>query len=333
MAKIAIVGAGFWGPNLVRSFAAQRACAELTVCDKDASRLEWIGSRFPQVKLTGDFDAVLKSNVDGIVLATPVTTHYELARRALDAGKHVFVEKPLCQSVEEARRLVDQAERAGRHLMVGHTLEYSPAVAKVGELIRGGELGKIFFMSSQRVNLGVSRPNTSVVWELAPHDFSILFNWLDEAPTMIAAVGKDYSRRGVTDVAFISIEFGSGVVAHLEVSWLAPSKLRRTTVVGDKKMVVYDDMEAVEKVRIYDRGSDPKEHESFGEFQMSQRTGDILVPRLATDEPIMLQTAEFLQVVDQGRRPRTDGRNGLRVVEALAAATHSLEEGGVPVRL
>ncbi len=333
MAKIAVVGAGFWGPNLVRSFGAQRACTELTVCDSDTARLEWIGARFPQAKLTASYDDVLNSDVDGVVLATPVTTHYNLARKALDAGKHVYVEKPLCQSVEEARRLVDQAERAGRQLMVGHTLEYSPAVMKVSDIIRSGELGQIFFMSSQRVNLGVSRPNTSVVWELAPHDFSILFNWLDEAPTMIAAVGKDYSKRGFHDVAFISIEFGSGVVAHLEVSWLAPSKLRRTTVVGAKKMVVYDDMEAVEKVRVYDRGSDPKEHESFGEFQMAQRTGDIVSPRIATDEPIALQTLEFLQVIDQGRRPRTDGRNGLRVVEALAAATHSLEEGGTPVRL
>jgi predicted dehydrogenase len=333
MAKIAVIGAGFWGPNLVRSFAAQRACTELTVCDVDSGRLEWVGSRFPHAKLTADYDAVLNSAIDGVVLATPVTTHYDLARKALEAGKHVFVEKPLTASVEQARRLVDQAERAGRHLMVGHTLEYSPPVMKVREIVRSGDLGRIFFMSSQRVNLGVSRPNTDVVWELAPHDFSVLFNWLDESPTMIAATGKDYSNRGFTDVAFISIEFASGVVAHLEVSWLAPSKLRRTTVVGANKMVVYDDMEAVEKVRIYDRGGEPKEHESFGEFQLAGRTGDIVSPRLATDEPIALQTIEFLQVIDQGRRPRTDGRNGLRVVEALAAATHSLEEGGMPVRL
>ena len=330
MAKIAVVGAGFWGPNLVRAFTAQRA--ELQVCDADPGRLSWIGSRFPHAKLVNDYDAVLNSDVEGIVLATPVTTHYDLARKALEAGKHVFVEKPLTASVEEARRLVDLSERIGRHIMVGHTLEYSPPVMKVAEIVRSGDLGQIFFVSSQRVNLGVSRPNTSVIWELAPHDLSIIFNWLDEAPTMISALGKDYSKRGVTDVAFISIEFGSGVVAHLEVSWLAPSKLRRTTVVGAKKMVVYDDTE-LDKVRIYDRGSDPKEHESFGEFQLAHRTGDIISPRLATDEPIALQTAEFLRVVEQNSRPRTDGRNGLRVVEALAAATRSIEEGGAPVRL
>ncbi|MBC7793536.1 MAG: Gfo/Idh/MocA family oxidoreductase, partial [Clostridia bacterium] len=276
--------------------------------------------------------AVLNSDAEGIVLSTPVTSHYELARKALEAGKHVFVEKPLTASVEEARRLVDLSERIGRHVMVGHTLEYAPSVMKVGEIIRSGELGQIFFVSSQRVNLGVSRPNTSVIWELAPHDFSVLFNWLDEAPTIISAIGKDYSKRGVTDVAFISIEFASGVVAHLEVSWLAPGKLRRTTVVGAKKMVVYDDT-ALDKVRIYDRGTDPKEHESFGEFQLAHRTGDIVSPRIATDEPIALQTAEFMRVVKEGTRPRTDGRSGLRVVEALAAATRSVEEGGMPVRL
>jgi predicted dehydrogenase len=318
---------------LVRAFASQRATTELTVCDSDGHRLEWIGSRFPSAKLTADYDAVLNSDIDGIVLATPVTTHYELARKALDAGKHILVEKPLTASVEEARRLVDLAERVGRQIMVGHTMEYSPPVTKIGEIIRSGDLGQIFFVSSQRVNLGVSRPNTSVVWELAPHDFSILFNWLDEAPITISAIGKDYSKRGVTDVAFISLEFASGVVAHLEVSWLAPSKLRRTTVVGANKMVVYDDTEATEKVRIYDRGNDPKEHESFGEFQLAQRTGDIVSPRLATDEPIVLQAIEFLRTVAGNHHPRTDGRNGLRVVEALAAATHSLDEGGTPVRL
>lgn len=330
MAKIAVVGAGYWGPNLVRAFTAQRA--ELSVCDTDPSRLEWVGKRFAQVKLVPDYNDILNSDVEGVVLATPVLTHYDLARKALEAGKHVFVEKPLTASVEEARRLVDLSERVGRHIMVGHTLEYSPPVMKVADIVRSGDLGQIFFVSSQRVNLGVSRPNTSVVWELAPHDLSIIFNWLDEGPTVISAVGKDYSKRGVTDVAFISLEFGSGVVAHLEVSWLAPSKLRRTTVVGSKKMVVYDDTE-LDKVRIYDRGTDPKEHESFGEFQLAHRTGDIVSPRIATDEPIALQTQEFLQVVEHGRRPRTDGRNGLRVVEALSAATKSIEEGGLPVRL
>jgi predicted dehydrogenase len=333
MAKIAVVGAGYWGPNLIRNFASQRNCNELWVCDLNPKRLEWVKERFPTVHVTQNYDEVLNSKVDGVVVATSVGSHYSLASKALEAGKHVFVEKPLAASVEQATRLVDQAERSGKHLMVGHTFEYSPPVLKISEMMKNKELGQIFFVSSMRVNLGLHQKDVSVIWDLAPHDFSILFNWLGERPTMIAAVGKDYVQKGICDVAFISCEFASGVVAHLEVSWLAPSKLRRTTVVGAKKMVVYDDTETVEKVRIFDRGVDFKDPETFGEFQLSYRTGDILSPKLDQYEPLAAETAEFIRAIEDNKRPRTDGRNGLRVVEALAAAQHSMEEGGVPVRL
>lgn len=333
MAKIAVVGAGYWGPNLIRNFASQRACTELWVCDKDPKRLEWVRDRYPTVKLTPDYNDVLNADVDGVVIATSVGTHFSLASKALEAGKHVFVEKPLAASVEQAQHLVEQSERANKTLMVGHTFEYSPPVLKIRDLIQKGELGKVFFVSSMRVNLGLHQKDVSVIWDLAPHDFSILFSWLDERPTMISATGKDYVQNGVCDVAFITVEFGSGVIAHLEVSWLAPSKLRRTTIVGSKKMAVYDDTEAYEKVKIFDRGVDLRPPETFGEFQLSYRTGDILSPRLEQHEPLAVETAEFLRAIDQGVRPRTDGRSGLRVVEALAAAQHSMEEGGIPVRM
>lgn len=333
MAKIAVVGAGYWGPNLIRNFAAHKRCTELWICDKDRERLQRQLERFPTAKGTESFEAVLRSHVDGVVVATPVGLHFELAMAALRAGKHVFVEKPLAASVEQAKMLVDEAAKQKRTLMVGHTFEYSAPVLKIGDLISKGELGRIFFISSMRVNLGLHQKDVSVIWDLAPHDFSILFSWLGESPDSVAATGKAFVVNGIHDVAFISCNFPSGTIAHLEVSWLAPSKLRRTAIVGDKKMVVYDDMEAVEKVKIFDRGVDFRNPETFGEFQLSYRTGDILSPKLDQSEPLAVETLEFIRAIEEGIKPRTDGTNGLRVVEALAAAQKSMEAGGVPVRL
>ncbi len=333
MPKVAVVGAGYWGPNLIRNLQANKACQELWVCDRDEGRLARAKDRFLGTRTTHSFDEVLASDVEGVVIATPVGTHYPLAKAALEAGKHVFVEKPLAPSVEEARLLVDLAGRCRRTLMVGHTFEFSPPVIKIKELINSGELGRVFFVSSMRVNLGLHQKDVSVIWDLAPHDFSILFSWLGEKPVSITATGQAFVQKGIHDVAFISVTFASGVIAHLEVSWLAPSKLRRTTVVGDKKMVVYDDTEAVEKVKIFDRGVDFRTPETFGEFQLSYRTGDILSPKLDQSEPLALEMAEFLGAIEGRTSPRSDGQSGLRVVEALAAAQKSLEQGGTPIRL
>jgi predicted dehydrogenase len=333
MARVAVIGAGYWGPNLIRNLTSQRSCSELTVCDLNPKRLEWVKERYPTAKLTGNFDDVLASNVDGVLIATSVDSHFRLATAALKAGKHVFVEKPLSASVEQAEQMIAASKQAGKTLMVGHTFEYSPPVIKVRDLIKRGELGNLFFVSSTRVNLGIHRKDVSVVWDLAPHDFSILFNWIDARPTKITCVGKDYVQKGLCDVAFISVEFANGVIANLEVSWLAPSKLRRTAVVGSKKMVVYDDTEVAEKVKIYDRGVDFKDPETFGEFQLSYRTGDILSPNLDSFEPLALEMTEFLRAIDEGTPVRTDGESGLRVVEALTAAQSSLEQGGKPVPL
>ena len=330
---VAVVGAGYWGPNLSRNFAANALCKELWVCERDADRLEQIKSRFPQVKATQSFEEVLLSDVDAMVLATPVGTHFPLAKKALEAGKHVFVEKPLASSVAEAEELVQLAEEKKLTLMVGHTFEYSPPVRKISSLIESGDLGDIFFVSSMRVNLGLHQKDVSVIWDLAPHDFSILFSWIGEEPKTITATGGTFVQDGIPDVAFITTKFESGIVAHIEVSWLAPSKLRRTTVVGSKKMVVYDDTESIEKVKVFDRGVQYKDPETFGEFQLSYRTGDILIPKLDQFEPLALEATEFLTSIQNGTAPLSDGRSGLRVVRALEAAQTSLDNGGAPVNL
>jgi predicted dehydrogenase len=335
MASIAVVGVGYWGPNLVRNYYELPACTELWVCDKDPDRLSKIRKRYGDLYYTENFDDVLASDVDGIVLATPVGTHHPLAMKALNAGKHVFVEKPLAHSVAAAEELVATASAKDLRLMVGHTFEYSPAVVKIRDLVHSGELGKVYFISSMRVNLGLHQKDVSVIWDLAAHDFSILFTWLDETPETVSVMGSACVQDGIPDVAFISVRFPSGVVAHVEVSWLAPSKLRRTTVVGDKKMLVYDDTEAIEKVKIFDRGVDVeyRDPQNFGEFQLSYRTGDITSPALETFEPLALEAAEFMGAIEDGRTPRSDGQSGLRVVRALEAAQRSLEQGGQPVKL
>ncbi len=333
MTGIAVVGAGYWGPNLIRNFANNPKCDALWVCDRDPARLENIGRRFPAATLSENFGSIIESDADAVVIATPVGTHYALAKSTLEAGKHVFVEKPLAASTKEAEELVELADKKDLRLMVGHTFEYSPPVRKVSSLIDSGEMGDIFFVSSMRVNLGLFQNDISVIWDLAPHDFSILFSWIKDKPVSVSATGKGFVQAGIPDVAFISTTFESGAVAHIEVSWLAPSKLRRTTVVGSKKMLVYDDTEVVEKVKIYDRGVDFPDPKTFGEWQLSYRTGDILVPRLDQFEPLALETSEFLDSIEEGRAPLTDGRSGLQVVRALEAAQKSVEAGGAPVAL
>ncbi|MBN1961033.1 MAG: Gfo/Idh/MocA family oxidoreductase [Deltaproteobacteria bacterium] len=333
MAKIGIVGLGYWGPNLLRNFYGQPLCSKLWACDSDPKRIAHMQTRFPGVTFVTSYDELLQSDIDGVAIATPVNTHYPLAKQALNANKHVFIEKPLAASVEKARDLVSHAATNKLTIMVGHTFEYSPPVIKIKELIERGELGRIFFISSMRVNLGLHQRDVSVIWDLAPHDLSMLFSWLKEKPKTVSATGAAFVQQGIFDVAFISAVFPSGCIAHLEVSWLAPSKLRRTAIVGDKKMLVYDDTETVEKVKIFDRGVNFKSPESFGEFHLSYRTGDIWSPKLDQTEPLALETLDFLLAIDKGKIPRADGHAGLRVVEALAAAQKSLEQGGVPIAL
>ncbi|MBI2377214.1 MAG: Gfo/Idh/MocA family oxidoreductase [Deltaproteobacteria bacterium] len=322
--KLAVVGAGYWGPNLVRNLLALPD-VQVVICDRDAKRLAQAKERFPPVEITSDYDAVLgDSALTGVLLATPISTHGPLGLRALGAGKHLFVEKPLAGSVRDAEALVEEANQRGRVLMVGHTFEYSPPVVKIRDYIERGELGQLYFISMTRVNLGLHQRDASVIWDLAPHDFSILFSWLNEAPRRITATGRACVQKGIPDVAFVTLEFPSGVLANVEVAWLAPSKLRKTTIVGQKKMLAYDDTQNIETVKIYDQGVDFRDPETFGEYQLSYRSGDIVSPRISGAEPLKVEMTHFVECIQTGKTPRTDGRSGLRVVRALEAAERSL---------
>jgi predicted dehydrogenase len=330
---VALVGYGYWGPNLLRNYASCPDAHVKWVCDKDASKIAKAKGLYPAINVTQDFGEVLRDpEVDAVLIATPISTHFTLSAECLLAGKHVFVEKPMTSSVREAERLVDMAADLGRTLMVGHTFEFSPPVVRIKEIIASGELGDVYFITSSRVNLGLHQRDVSVIWDLAPHDFSILFDWIGEEPTHVQSFGRRCVQECNPDVAFITMAFPSGTVAEMQLSWLSPVKLRRTLVVGSRKMLLYDDTEAVEKVKIFDHGVNVSDHGSFGEFQLSYRTGDIVSPRLPSTEPLGAEARHFIECCLTGATPKTDGRSGLRVVRALERAEMSLQLNGDYIR-
>lgn len=301
------------------------------ICDLDPVRLAHLARRYPGLQETGDLEAVLQDpGVDAILLSTPVFTHYELARRCLESGKHTFVEKPLASSSELADELIELATRRGLVLMCGHTFLYSPPVRAVRRLIEEGQLGDLFFVSSSRVNLGLHQRDVSVIWDLGPHDFSILLYWFGELPRSVRATGRDSIVPGIADVAFVTMEFESGLIANVELSWLAPSKLRRTVVVGSRQMVVYEDG-TPEPIRIFDRGVVYRDPETFGEYHLSYRAGDILSPHLSNDEPLSLQLGDFARAVATGRGDDRQLALAGDVVRLVEAAEASLSDGGAAV--
>jgi predicted dehydrogenase len=329
--RIAVVGLGYWGPNLVRNLH-ELPEAEITyVCDRRREALDAIGRRYPGIRQTRHFRDVLDDDsIEAVAIATPVGTHFRLASRALRAGKHVFVEKPLAASSTEALELISLADEHDRILMPGHTFLYSPPVNMIKEMIRSGELGDIHFISTSRVNLGLHQPDVSVIWDLAPHDFSILRYWLEENPAHVSALTRGCIMPGIPDVAFINLEFPFGAIAHVELSWLAPSKLRRTAIVGSEKMVVYDDT-VNESVRVFDSGVSLRTPETFGEYQLTYRTGDIVSPRVEAVEPLLLEMADFCAAIREHSMPRASAELGLDVVRLIEAVDRSLAEGGAPV--
>ena len=319
--RVGVVGLGYWGPNLVRVIHESAGAEAAWMCDLRPEVLDALGRRFPAVRQTQDLDEVLEDeSVDAVAVVTPVSTHHELAMRALQAGKHVFVEKPLASSSDLAGDLMRAAYERGLVLMPGHTFLYSPPVNWIRELIRSGELGEIYFVSTSRVNLGLYQSDVSVIWDLGPHDFSILLYWLEERPSQVISTGRACVD-DKEDVAFITCAFDSGTIAHVELSWLAPSKLRRTTVVGSKKMVVYDDC-SNESVRVYDAGVLPRDPESFGEY-LKYRTGDIVSPHIESSEPIALQMDDFCRAIRAGTTPVSSAQLGLDVVRMIEAADRS----------
>ncbi|MEO6924537.1 MAG: Gfo/Idh/MocA family oxidoreductase, partial [Bryocella sp.] len=287
--RVGHVGLGYWGPNIVRVLSTSSTCQLAGLCDLSAAHLSRFAGLYPGVPTYQDFQQLLDSDVEAVTIATPISTHYELARRALMSGKHVFVEKPLSHTSGHARKLVALAAEKGLTLFTGHTFIYSPAVIKVKEMIDAGELGDLHYISLSRVNLGLYQKDVDVVWDLAVHDISILLYWLNESPIRGASFGRACVQNQKRDVAFLWFEFPSGLVASNEISWISPQKMRRTCVVGSRRMVVYDDTDPNEKLKVYDRGVDFKNPETFGEFQLSYRIGDMHAPYLGNAEPLALE--------------------------------------------
>jgi predicted dehydrogenase len=329
--RIAVAGLGYWGPNLARNLQ-ELECSELAaICDSYAERLGLMGRRFPGAVTYSSFDDLLGDDtIDAVAIATPVSSHFPLGRAALESGKHVFIEKPLAGSVDECLELIRLARERDLVLMPGHTFLYSPPVVAIRELIESGALGDLHFISSSRVNLGLHQSDVSVTWDLGPHDFSILRYWLGEGAISVSALTRACVMPSIPDVAFIDLEFPSGGIAHVELSWLAPSKLRRTTIVGSEKMVVYDDT-STEPVRIFDSGVDLKAPMTFGEYQLSYRAGDIVSPRIDVAEPLSLELRDFCEAIDSGSVPRSSATVGLEVVRMIEAVDESEKLGGARV--
>jgi predicted dehydrogenase len=331
--SIGIIGLGYWGPNLVRVASEMDGADVRAVCDPRRDRLEMISRRFPTAHSYEDPHELLADDaIDAVVIATPITTHFDLGMAALEAGRHVLIEKPLAASSIEAEALVSRAHELGLVLMPGHTFLYSPPVMHIHDLIATGELGDIYFISSSRVNLGLHQPDVSVAWDLAPHDFSIIRYWLGETPHFVRALGRGCVVPTIPDVAFISLEFGSGPIAHVELAWLSPSKLRRTTIVGSRKMVVYDDT-SNEPVRIFDSGVELPDPETFGQYKLTYRTGDVVSPRIDTAEPLMLELRDFREAIAGGTTMRSSVVVGVEVVRMIEAVDESLSNDGARVEI
>jgi predicted dehydrogenase len=335
MIGVAVIGYGYWGPNLARCLAETDGCRLVAIADSSRDALARAAKRHPQAQLLTDWrEALTNPLVDAVAIATPVCTHFDIASAALQAGRHVLVEKPMTESSDQARTLVEMAMQRGLTLMVDHTFVYSSAVQKMKELIASNALGQIYYYDSTRINLGLFQRDVNVVWDLAVHDLSILNYVLDSPPTAISATGVTHVHGTPENMAQVLLYLESGAVAHLNVNWLAPLKVRRVLVGGARKMIVWDDLEPSEKIKVYDRGvsltDDPGQ---IHEMRVNYRMGDMWAPQLSTAEPVLVEMAHFIACIDQGQTPATDGRLGLHVVEMLEGATRSMKMRGHVVEL
>jgi predicted dehydrogenase len=334
--NIAVIGSGYWGPNLIRNVAQLPGANLHTVCDLDEKRLQHAAREFKPQHTTRQVAEVLDNReVDGVIVATPADTHAAIVQQVLDAGKHVMVEKPLALSSIDCQDLIDLAARQDRILMVGHVFEYNPAVTRLKQIVDSGDLGRIFYIYSTRVNLGQIRGDLNAFWNLAPHDISIVNMLMGQAPYQVSGRGFSYLRPGdnLEDVVFAVLEYPSGVTAHIHTSWLDPNKVRRMTIVGEKKMVVYDDI-SDNRLTIYDKGAYWIDDSSnYGVHRLMTFTGDIHIPKLSVAEPLRLEIEHFLACICTGKRPLSDGVDGLNVVRVLEGVSTSIKNGGTPVRL
>jgi len=325
-----IVGLGYWGPNVLRNLIDVDSFKDIYCYDVKQSQLEKNKKRYLSINPVKKYNDILSNdNINCVFICTPPQTHYKLARDALLHGKNVLIEKPMTVNVEEAEELIKISKKRSLKLMVGHTFEYSPAVEKIKEVIEKGILGDIYFISMTRINLGIHRKDVSVIWDLATHDLSILFRLINEMPHRISAVSNSFIKKGLKDVAFINLKYRSGTIVNINVSWLSPKKIRETIIVGSKKMLIYDDTKSDEKIKIFDKGVDVlKDPASFGEYQLTYRTGDIMSPVLEATEPLNIEISHFIDCVNDNLEPKTDGYCGLRVVKAVEAAERSSERDG-----
>ncbi len=335
MVRVGIVGLGYWGPNLVRTFTTLPDSRVTGLSDLNADRLCQVSRQAPDALATTRSDDILDSQtIDAAVIAAPTRAHYALAKKALLHGLHTFVEKPLAASVEECEELIELADRQGVVLFVGHVFLFTPAVAKLKELILRGDLGRVSYISSSRLNLGPVRRDVNALWDLAPHDISIILELMGTSPVGVNCQGLAYLDEHVHDVCFLTLRFSERCMAHVHVSWLDPNKRRLVTVVGDKKMAIYDDLDPSEKLKVYDKGVEvPPQSDIFADFHIGYRYGDTYSPRLNEVEPLKAECQHFIDCIQQGKRPKTDGAQGLEVVRVLEAAQASLLDGGGRVGL
>jgi len=333
--NIAVIGCGYWGPNLIRNFRSQPACSVKTICDLNQERLDHMKGLYPEVQATSDVNSVFSDpGVDAVVVATPVDLHFDFAKRALEAGKHVFVEKPMTSAAAHSRELVEISGQKGLTLMVGHTFIYSAPVRKIKEIIESGELGEIYYISSRRLNLGLFQKDINVTWDLAPHDISIILYIFGTTPKSVNCQGKAHINPGIEDVTSLSLNFDNGGFATIHSSWLDPNKVREMVFVGSKKMLVFDDNEPLEKIKIYDKRVEaPPHYDDYASFTYSYHYGDMHAPWIQQTEPLKVETAHFLDCIRTGEKSLSGGENGHHVVQILEASSRSLEIGGAEVFL
>lgn len=332
--KAVVVGTGYWGPNLIRNLLSSDEIESVLACDPDTERLAKMRKMFHGIETVSDYnDAIGRADIDIVAIATPVSTHYEIAKAAMNAGKHCFIEKPMTSSSAEAEELIELAAKKNVTLFVDHTFIYTGAVRKMKEIVTSGRLGKIYYFDSVRVNLGLFQHDVNVIWDLAPHDLSIMDYLLDEKPVSVSAIGSCHVGNDLEDIAYLTLEFSNNLIAHFHVNWLAPMKIRKTLIGGTKSMIIYDDTEASEKVKIYDKGIDVTTREGVYQTLVQYRTGDMISPKLDQEEALAVGTRHFLDCVINNKTPITNGQAGLNVVRVLEASALSVKDRGRLIEL
>ena len=334
MINIGIIGYGYWGPNVVRNFVATKNARIILICDRDSRALKRAQEAYPRVRFCDDYRDITRSeSIDAVAIATPVFTHYEIARDALQNGKHVFIEKPFTKTVKEAEQLIALAEKKRLKIMVDHIFLFTDVVKKIKEIVSGDVLGHLHYYDATRVNLGLFQHDVNVIWDLAPHDLSIMDHVVKEKPTAVASHGIDHFKRGLEDIAYITMYFANNMIAHFNLNWLAPAKIRTTFIGGQKKMLVWNDLEADEKIKIYDKGVKIKNREGIYNLLVKYRSGDMWSPKIDQTEALKLAADHFIACISKNKTPITDGNAGLRIVKMIEAANKSLKNNGKMVKL